>query len=102
MPSSVPPVFLEFGLFLAVDKWLHAVVVEGVGLDQVDYVELVRYVLARVACSEEEPLALLGRCSVVELQLQVVFELSDLCRSVQVAAAGGGISSFLGMQLWFG
>ena len=86
VPSPVPPGFLQFCLFLAVNERLHAVVVERVGLDQIDYVELVHYVFASVAGAEEEPLALLGRSTVVELQLQIVFELSNLSCPVQVSA----------------
>ena len=78
----MPPIFLEISLLFAVDKWLHSMVVERVWLDQVNYVEFVNNVLTRVSSPEVEPLTLLGRCTVIEFQLQVIFKFSDLSCSV--------------------
>ena len=64
----MPPIFLEFSFFLAIDERLHAMVVERIRLDQIYYIKLVDDVFASVAHSEEEPLAQLSRGSVVELQ----------------------------------
>jgi len=52
MPSHLP----GLGLFLTVDKRLHAVVVEAVRFYQIDDVEFVRLILPCVRDSKVEPL----------------------------------------------
>ena len=81
----MPPIFLEFSFFLAVDERLHAMVVQRIRLDQIYYIKLVDDVFAGVGDSEEEPLTELGRRSVVELQFQVIFEFSNLGCAMQIA-----------------
>ena len=61
-------------------------VVEAVGLDQVDYVELVDLILSRIRDAEVEPLAELRGASMIKLQVQVVLKLTYLGRSMQIAA----------------
>ena len=60
-------------------------VVEGIRLNQIDYIELIGDVFPSVGHPEEVPLTQLLRCPVVELQLQIVFKLADLGCSVQIA-----------------
>ena len=86
MPSTMPAHASRFCLFLAVDERLHSMVVEAVGLDQVDYVELVYLILSRIRNAEVEPLAELRGAPVIELQVQVVLKLAYLGRSVQITA----------------
>lgn len=45
MPRPMPANIAAFGLFVAVNQRLHAVVVQAVWLDQVDDVELIGLVL---------------------------------------------------------
>ena len=44
MPAYAPC----FGLFLTVDEWFHPMVVKAVRLDQIDDIELVNLIFARV------------------------------------------------------
>ena len=59
-------------------------VIEGVGLHQVDYVESVQFSGSCVSNSEIVPLSI-ATCVVVRLQYKVVFIFVDLNRSSQVA-----------------
>ena len=68
MPTSVPSILLQLSFFLAVDEWLHPMVVERIRFYQIYYVKLVCDALSSVGRSEEEPLTQLGGCSVIELQ----------------------------------
>ena len=67
-----------------IDQRLHPLVVGALRLDEVDDVELIGYVLARVADLEEEPLSVVVGAIVV-LEYQIVFELPDLDCASQVA-----------------
>mmetsp|Transcript_13579 Transcript_13579/g.23115 ORF Transcript_13579/g.23115 Transcript_13579/m.23115 type:complete len:356 (-) Transcript_13579:44-1111(-) len=71
------------GLLLGVDEGLHALVVGALGLDEVDEVELVLGVLARIGDPEVVPLRV-GRRVVVVLEDEVVLVLPDLHRPPQV------------------
>ena len=86
MPSTMPAHASRFRLFLAVNERLHAVVVEAVRLDQVNYVELVDLIFSRIRDTEVEPLAKLRGTPMVKLEVQVVLKLAYLRRSVQITA----------------
>ena len=69
---------------LGVEQRLHALVVGALGLDQIYNIEFVGGELLDVLDSEVEPLSV-GRCHMIVFEYQVVFVLSDLDRSSQVA-----------------
>ena len=64
MPSNRP----SLSLLLAVYEWLHPMIVQAVRLDQVNDIELVGLVFARVARAEVEPLAKLLGTTMVKLE----------------------------------
>ena len=74
-PASVEVFVLDRCSFVAVEQDLLALVVESVGLHQVDDVELVVEAFAHVADGEKEPLRVFVR-EVVVVDHQVVLERS--------------------------
>lgn len=72
-------------LLLAVEQWLHSLVIGRIRLDQVDNIELVNVVSFGVAHPEEVPLRHVLNGAVVLFKLQIVLKLSNLACSVQVA-----------------
>ena len=86
MPANTPCL----SLFLAVNQRFHAMIVETVRLDQIDYIKLVDLVLARVAYSEKEPLAQLLWGSMIEFQIQIIFKFTELSGSMEIAALKPG------------
>lgn len=78
--TANPSAIVALGVDLGVEQRFHSVVVEAVGLKQVDYIESVQLVCPRVLDHEVEPLSLpLG--VVVRSQDQIVFVVVDLYRS---------------------
>lgn len=78
------PAFAQSGVAFGVDERTHSVVVERVGLEEVDYVEAVSFVRAGVRYSEVVPLRV-PLCQVVRLKYEVVLVLVDLYGSSEVA-----------------
>jgi len=78
------------GGLVGVDEGLHALVVEGLGLDEVEEVEPDLEAPARVCDLEEEPLRVALGVDVV-LENQVVLEVGELLRELQVAGLELGL-----------
>jgi len=81
MPSNVS----LLGLLFTVNKWLHTMIVKTVRFDEIDNVEFVNLILARVAYPEEKPLTQLLWSAVVKFEIEVIFKFAHLGGSVQVA-----------------
>ena len=82
---AIPPdASRAVGVFTRVDKWLLALVVAGVRLDEVYDVELVTHILTHIGDLEVKPLSV-GRGLVVVLKDQVVVvRLANLHYATQV------------------
>ena len=82
---ALPSDFVLLSLLDRVDQWLHAHVVVGVRLHEVDDVEAVHFIFLCVLHSEVVPLRVaLG--SVVVLQVEVILGVADLDSLAQVPA----------------
>lgn len=75
---SAPPKQTGLRFLLRVEQWAHPMRVKRVRLNQVDYVEFVCLGFPCVRYPEVEPLGELAGRAMVEPQLEVVFEVSDL------------------------
>ena len=88
--ASADPTFSKlFRVNFRVHQWAHAVIVERVRLQQVDYIEAVGAASDSVRDPEVVPLRMPAGV-VVGLQDQVVLELIDLDRAAQVGALEPG------------
>lgn len=75
----------ELRFLLRVEQWPHPLRVERFRLDQVHDIEAVRLLPPRVRYLEVEPLAVLLRAPVIQLQLQVVLVLARLSHPEQIS-----------------
>lgn len=84
--ASMPANAFLLRVFLRVNKRLHSLVVERVGLDQVYEVELVGLILARVSHPEVKPLRLDYCCAMILFKLKVIFKFRDLHSLSKISA----------------